>query len=148
MGAEKKIAIGSDHAGYRLKEELAKKLEEAGWAVENVGTYGTESCDYPDFGRRVAAKVRDGKCARGVLVCGSGVGMAMVANKVKGVRAVNCTEPLSARLSRLHNDSNVLCLGERIVGNLMAWEILNAWLSAEFDGGRHQRRVDMIDPAD
>lgn len=145
MGAEKKIAIGSDHAGYRLKEELAKKLEEAGYAVENVGTHGTESCDYPDFGRKVAAKVGDGECGRGVLVCGSGVGMSMVANKVRGVRAVNCTEPLSARLSRLHNDSNVLCIGERLVGSLMAWEILDAWLDTEFEGGRHQRRVDMIE---
>lgn len=146
MGAENKIAIGSDHAGYGLKEDLAKKLEEAGYTVENVGTYGTESCDYPDFGFRVAAKVRDGECARGVLVCGSGVGMSMTANRVKGVRAVNCTEPLTAKLSRIHNDSNVLCLGERLVGSLMAWEILETWLKTDFEGGRHQRRVDMIDP--
>ena len=140
----KKIAIASDHAGYELKEELVRFLTERGYVIENLGTYDTEPVDYPEYGHKVALMVSEGECERGILICGSGVGMAMVANKVKGVRAACCSEPISARMSRAHNDSNVLTLGARLIGVLMAKEIVEAWLNTEFEGGRHQRRVDMI----
>ncbi|MEW5946039.1 MAG: ribose 5-phosphate isomerase B [bacterium] len=145
MDAEKKIVVASDHAGCRLKQEIKSLLEQKGYMVEDVGTYGTESADYPDYGYKAALKVAAGECGRGVLVCGSGIGMCMAANRLRGVRAVNCTEPVSARLSRLHNDSNVLCLGERMIGVQMAREIVEVWLSTGFEGGRHKRRVEKLD---
>jgi len=137
--------MGSDHAGYNLKKYLAEKIREQGYEVVDVGTHSAEQVDYPVYGREAAEKVAAGSCDFGILVCGSGVGMSMTANKVKGVRAVVCTEPLSAKMSRMHNDSNVLCLGERMVGIGMAWEIASTWLATPFEGGRHARRIGMIE---
>lgn len=139
-----KIAVGSDHAGFRLKGEIIAFLRAQGLEVIDMGTSGEESVDYPDFALKVAESVRNGESNLGVLVCGTGLGMAIAANKVPGVRAVTCTDPVSARLSREHNDANVLCLGARITGGLLATEIVKEWLAAEFQGGRHQTRVDKI----
>ncbi len=141
----KRIAIGSDHAGYRLKEIIKAYLIDKEFQVEDVGTHSEESVDYPEFAFRVARMVRDGDAERGILICGSGIGMAMAANRVRGVRAVNAMEPFSAKMSRRHNDSNVLCMGERFIGRDMAIEIVNVWLNEPFEGGRHQRRVNMLD---
>lgn len=139
-----RIAIGADHAGYDLKQELVAFLRELGHEVEDVGTHDRESCDYPDFAREVALRVARGAADRGILICGTGIGMAIAANKVPGVRAAVCHEPLSARLTRLDNDSNVLCLGGRLVGPVMAREVVRVWLETEFAGGRHARRVAKI----
>ena len=139
-----RVAIGSDHAGFALKQELVRFLEERGLEVIDVGTHSQESCDYPDFARAVCEKVRTGEAERGVLICGTGIGMAIAANKVPGIRAACCTEPYSARLTRQDNDSNVLTLGARVVGPGMAREILEVWLATPFAGGRHQRRIDKI----
>ena len=144
---KKKIAMGCDHAGYSLKKYLAEKLCAEGYEIIDVGADSAEQVDYPVYGRAAAEKVAAGSCDLGILVCGSGVGMSMVANKVRGVRAVVCTEPLSAKMSRMHNDSNVLCIGERMVGIAMAWEIVTTWLSTPFEGGRHAKRVEMFEPA-
>lgn len=141
----KKIAIGCDHAAYDMKLIIMEKLEEKGYELLDVGAHSTESCDYPEYARGAARKVVSGEADRGILICGSGVGMGMAANRVKGVRAVVCTEPYSAYLSRLHNNSNVLCFGARLVGRDMAWEIVRTWLDTKFEGGRHERRVALID---
>ena len=141
----RKFAIGCDHAALDMKEIIAARLEELGYEVDDVGTHTSDSCDYPVFAHAVAEKVAGGECDGGVLICGSGIGMSMAANKVPGVRAVVCTEPYSAYLSRQHNNSNVLCFGARLVGRDMAFEILRAWLETEFEGGRHERRVEMIE---
>lgn len=139
-----RIAIGSDHAGYDLKQDLIQFLISEGYEVIDVGTDSRDSCDYPDFARAVCEKVVSGEAARGVLICGTGIGMAIAANKVPGIRAACCTEPYSARLTRQDNDSNVLTLGARVVGSGLAREILAVWLSTPFAGGRHQRRVEKI----
>lgn len=139
------IAIASDHAGFALKEELEAALVARSVAVDDLGTHDTSSTDYPDYAHRLADGVATGKWERGILVCGTGVGMAISANRHKGVRAVVCSEPYSARLSREHNDSNVLCIGARVVGVGMALEILDAWLGASFEGGRHASRVAKIE---
>jgi len=140
-----KIAVGCDHAALDMKKMMSDKLREAGIEVTDVGTDTEDSCDYPVFAHAVAEKVASGECDGGILFCGSGIGMSMAANKVGGVRAVVCTEPYSAYLSRLHNDSNVLCLGARLLGRDMAWRIIETWLDSDFEGGRHKRRVDMIE---
>lgn len=140
-----KIAVGSDHAGFKLKEIIRRYLEEKGHEVKDVGTFSEESVHYPEFAFRVAKLVSRGEVDRGVLVCGSGIGMCMAANRVRGVRAVNATEPYGAKMSRRHNDANVLCLGERFIGRDMALEILDVWLSEPFEGGRHTLRVQMMD---
>lgn len=140
-----KIAVGSDHAGFRLKGIIRDYLKKEGYEVEDVGTFSEESVHYPEFAFRVAKLVADGKADRGILVCGSGIGMCMAANRVKGIRAVHASEPYSAKMSRRHNDSNVLCLGERFIGQDMAMEILRVWLSEPFEGGRHEIRVQMMD---
>ncbi|HLT58590.1 MAG: ribose 5-phosphate isomerase B [Limnochordales bacterium] len=139
-----RIAIGSDHAGFDLKSELIAYLEGAGHTVEDMGTSGRASCDYPDFARAVAEAVAAGRHDRGILICGTGIGMSIAANKVAGVRAALCGEPYSARLAREHNDANVLCLGARVTGPGLAQAIVAAFLSGEFEGGRHARRVDKI----
>lgn len=141
----KKIVIGSDHAGFEMKEKLVEFLKSLGLEVEDMGTGSSESCDYPKYGESVARAVASGAAEAGVLVCGSGIGMSMAANKVAGVRALVCDEPLSARMSRLHNNANVLCLGGRMIGVEMAKEILKVWLNTEFEGDRHQRRVEQLD---
>lgn len=140
-----KIAIGSDHGGFNLKGTIIKHLESKGYEVQDFGTYSTESCDYPVYAKAVANSVAKGENEKGILVCGSGIGVSIVANKVKGIRAALCHESHSAMLSRLHNDANVLCLGERITGESLALDIVDVWLKSEYEGGRHQRRIDMME---
>ena len=139
-----RIALGADHAGYELKEKLKSYLTGRGDAVEDCGTASPESCDYPDFAHAVAARVASGTAERGILVCGSGVGMTIAANKTPGVRAANIGSEAAARLSREHNDLNVLALGARFIEEEQARKIVDAWLATPFAGGRHQRRVDKI----
>lgn len=141
----KKIGVGSDHAGVNLKNKIAEFLKEKGYEVTDYGTNSTASCDYPVYAKSVAKSVANGENERGIICCGSGIGVSIAANKVKGVRAVLAHEPYSAMLSRLHNDANVLCLGERITGESLALDIVETWLHSEYEGGRHQRRVDMLD---
>lgn len=140
-----KIAVGSDHAGFNLKNTIKKYLEEKGYEVKDCGTNSTDSCDYPIYAKAVAKSVVSGEYEKGILCCGSGVGVSIVANKVKGVRAVLAHESLTAKLSRNHNDANVLCLGERITGEALALDIVETWLHSEYEGGRHQRRIDMME---
>jgi ribose 5-phosphate isomerase B len=139
-----RIAIGSDHAGYEAKEGLKRRLAARGDAVEDAGTHGTASVDYPDFAARVARLVAEGKADLGVLICGSGIGMSIAANKVRGVRAAHCTDATTARLSREHNDANVLCLGARVTGPGLMEDVLEAFLEGTFAGGRHAARVDKM----
>ncbi len=136
------IIIGCDHAAYELKEKIKEVLVADGYSVEDVGTFSEASVDYPDFGQRVASEVSRGDYNRGILICGTGIGMSMVANKYKDVRAALCAEPFSAKLSRLHNDSNILVLGSRVTGEALALDIVDTWLDTPFEGGRHRVRVD------
>ena len=140
-----RIAVGSDHAGYRLKENLKEYLQSQNHQVTDYGTFSEESVDYPDFGYPVAQAVSKGQHDRGVLVCGTGQGMAMVANRVKGVRGALCFDGEAARLSRRHNDANVLVLSGWSVPPKEAEQILKIWLSTEFEGGRHLRRIEKLD---
>lgn len=139
-----KIAIGCDHGGIGLKAEIVPLLQELGHMVDDKGCYSTDSVDYPDFAKAVCAQVQNNSCERGILICGTGVGMSMVANRFEGIRAALGNELFTARMSREHNDANVLCLGARVVGPGLAAEIVRAWVSTEFAGGRHQRRIDMF----
>ena len=141
------IAVACDHAGVELKRSLIAALEKRGLTVRDLGTNSTESCDYPDFAHALAGAIERGEVDKGLLVCGTGVGMAMSANRHPAVRAVVCSEPLSARMARKHNDANVLCLGARVVGPDTALDILDAFLGAEFEAGRHAKRVAKINPA-
>lgn len=141
----KKIIIGSDHGGFVLKGIVGRYLKDNGYEVEDAGTYSSDSCDYPVIAKQVAQKVSNGTYERGILICGTGLGMAITANKFRNVRAVTCTDTCSARMSRLHNDANILCLGERITGEYLAMDIVDIWLNTGFSGGRHQKRVDMIE---
>lgn len=143
-----KIAIGCDHAGFRLKQALLPKLQELGVEYDDLGTYDEASVDYPDFGLKVAAAVADGQYDRGILVCGTGLGMCITANKVPGVRAVTAHDVFSAEMSRRHNNANVLTMGERVVGPGIAAQVLEVWLASEFEGGRHGRRVDKMNRLD
>jgi ribose 5-phosphate isomerase B len=140
-----KIIIGSDHGGYELKQIVVSFLTQLGHQVEDIGTHSNESVDYPEYAVQVARSVTDGLSDRGILICGSGIGMCMTANRITGARAALVSEPYAARMSRRHNDSNILCLGGRLVGDQLALEIVSAWLQEEFEGGRHQRRVDLIE---
>lgn len=142
------IVVGSDHAAYQMKETIKSYLEDRGFAVEDVGAPGTDSVDYPDFGIKVASAVSTGKQKRGILMCGTGLGMSMVANRFPGVRAALCGDIFSAVMSRQHNDANILVLGGRVIGDVLAKEIVRAWLDTEFDGGRHQNRLDKFDRID
>lgn len=135
------IAIGSDHAAYGFKEAIKSWLIEGGYQLEDFGACGFERVDYCDFGFRVGEAVARGTCEKGLLFCGSGVGISISANKVKGIRAVVCSEPYSAKLSREHNDTNILALGARVVGLELAKMIIEVWLAAEFEGGRHADRI-------
>ncbi len=139
-----RIHVGADHAGFRLKEHVKAYLERAGHEVVDVGTHWEESVDYPDFARLVAEAVASGEADRGILVCGTGIGMAIAANKVPGVRAVQATDVEFARLARLHNDANVLTLPGRFMEGEQAEPIVEVFLSTPFEGGRHQRRIDEI----
>jgi len=138
------IALGSDHAGFALKQEIRKYLESKGYKVKDFGTEGVGSVDYPDFGLAVAEAVAKGECDRGIVICGTGIGISISANKVPGVRAALCTDTTMARLSREHNDANVLALGERIVGVSVALDIVDTWLETAFLKDRHTRRVGKI----
>ncbi len=140
-----KIAVGSDHAGFALKQVLAAHLREGGHEVVDVGTYSTESVDYPEFGAAVGRSVVSGDAERGVAVCGSGIGICMAANKVPGVRAATVHDVTSATFTRLHNDANVMCVGERFIGPQVALDALDAFLATGFEGGRHARRTGAID---
>ncbi len=140
----KMIAIGSDHAAFALKEEIKSYLIEKGYQVKDFGAFGLERVDYCDFGFKVGEAVARGECEKGVVFCGSGVGISISANKVKGIRAVVCSEPYSATLSREHNDTNILALGARVVGIGLAKMIVDVWLETEFEGGRHAGRVEKI----
>lgn len=139
------IAIGSDHAAFELKEVIKEYFEEKGVEYEDFGCYSTVRVDYPEFGEKVARAVASGKCEKGLLLCGTGVGISISANKVKGIRAVVCSEPYSAKLSREHNDTNILALGSRVVGTDLAKMIIDIWLETGFEGGRHLKRIEMIE---
>ena len=139
-----KIAIGSDHAGFELKEQLRETLRAAGYEVADLGTASTESTDYPDYAAAVARAVRDGQADKGILVCSSGVGMSIAANKIKGIRAALGTNPEEVSFVRHHNDANVLAIGAKYTGAALAGELVNLFLTTEFEGGRHQRRLDKI----
>lgn len=138
------IALGSDHVAYLFKEEVKAFLEEKGHIVKDFGTFNTVRVDYCDYGLAVGESVAKGECEKGILICGTGVGMSISANKVKGIRAVVCTEPYSAKLSKEHNDTNILTLGARIIGIEMAKMIIEMWLDAKFEGGRHAKRIEKI----
>ncbi len=139
-----RIAIAGDHASLQLKARLVAFLEARGHMVADLGPDSAASVDYPDYALKVTAQVLAGRADSGVLICGTGIGMSLAANKVAGIRAAVATDPYMARLARAHNDANVLCLGARVVGDGLAEEILDAWLQAAFEGGRHARRVDKI----
>ena len=140
----KMIAIASDHAGYPLKEEIKKFLIEKGVDFIDCGTDSAESVDYAAFAQKACLKVTAGECDKAVLCCGTGIGISMAANKVKGIRAACCSDYFSAKFTRLHNDANALCLGGRVVGAGLAIELVDVFLNTGFEGGRHQRRVDQI----
>ena len=139
-----KIAIGNDHVGVELKQYLIKHLEGMGHEVANFGCDSPESTDYPIYAERVARAVVSGECEKGILICGTGIGISISANKIHGVRCALCSEPVSARLSREHNDANIVAMGARTIGPAMAEAIVDVFLTTGFDGGRHQRRVDKI----
>ena len=139
-----KITVGCDHAAFELKKKVIAHLEERGIEVLDVGTHSPESCDYPDFAHALCKNIQDGVTDLGILICGTGIGMSMAANKHRGIRAAACSDTFSARLTRMHNDANVLCFGERVVGMGLACDLVDAFIDAEFEGGKHQRRVDMI----
>lgn len=138
------LALGSDHGGFALKEEIKKHLDKKGIAYKDFGTYTEDSCDYPVYAEAVAKAVAGGEFELGVLICGTGIGISIAANKVRGIRAANCADCYSAEFSRLHNNANILALGARTLGDGLALKILDTFLSSEFEGGRHARRVGLI----
>lgn len=138
------IALGSDHGGYLYKEELKKHLDEKGIEYIDFGTDSTASCDYPVYAEKVCKAIQSGECEKGILICGTGIGMSICANKFKGIRAAVCGDHFSAEFTRKHNDSNVLCMGARTIGAGVALQLADIFLSTEFEGGRHQKRIDMM----
>lgn len=136
-----RIAIGSDHGGYQLKEHLVAKLSAEGFEIIDLGTSSDESVDYPDFAEQVCRRVLDSEAEIGILVCGTGIGMSMAANRHRGIRAALCHNEYSARMSREHNNANVLCLGDRVIGPGLAESIVDVWITTQFSGGRHQTRI-------
>ena len=139
-----KIAIGCDHGGFQLKSAIMKYLEDKGYEYKDFGTYSEESCDYPDIAIAVAEDVAAGRYDKGILICGTGIGIGIAANKVPGIRAALCHDTFSAHASRQHNDANILTMGQRVIGQGLALDIVDIWLHTEFEGGRHQRRIDKI----
>jgi ribose 5-phosphate isomerase B len=139
-----KVAIGCDHGGIDLKQTVVSVLQELGHEIGDQGCFSEESVDYPSFAEAVCSLVKDGSCERGILVCGTGLGMSMAANRYPEIRAALCGETFSARMSREHNNANVLCLGARVTGPGLAAEIVHTWMTTDFAGGRHQRRIDMF----
>ncbi len=142
------IVIASDHAGFALKEQVKKHLDESGIEYTDLGTNSQESVDYPIFASKLCKEIQNGNAKLGILVCGTGVGMSMAANKHKGIRAACVSDVFSAKATRMHNDANVICFGERVVGAGLAFELVDAFLSTDFEGGRHQRRVDILNSLD
>lgn len=140
-----KLAIGNDHVGYELKLIIKKHLEDLGHQVIDFGSDSSQSCDYPVYGKKVAQAVASGECELGVLVCGTGIGISLAANKVRGIRAAVCSEPYSAQMARRHNNANIIAFGARVVGRDMAEMIVDSFLQAQFEGGRHARRVALLD---
>ena len=140
-----KIAMGCDHGGYELKESIKKQLTDAGHEVVDCGTYSPESCDYPAFGEAAARKVAGGECERGIVICTTGIGISIAANKVKGIRCAHCADALEATLCRQHNNANMLAIGAGFTGPKLASAMVEAFLSTEFEGGRHERRVALMD---
>ena len=138
------IVLGCDHGGLNLKAYIEKYLDENGIKYEDVGTYSSESCDYPDIAKAAAEKILSGEAEKGILICGTGIGMSIAANKIKGIRAAHVTDTYSAKMSKEHNNAHIICLGERITGLDLGLEIVKAYLSAEFQGGRHEKRVEKI----
>lgn len=145
MNKDKQIIIGSDHAAFELKEKIKDLLTGLGYEVEDAGAYSTASVNYADFGKKVAKAVSDGTFGRGILLCGTGIGMSMQANRFKGVRAALCSDIFSARMSRQHNDANILVMGGRMVGDILAFELVREWLVTSFEGGRHLDRIRSLD---
>ena len=139
-----KIAVGCDHGGLDLKDIVKSVLKDLGHEIDDQGCNSSESVDYPNFARAVSSLVRNGECERGILICGTGIGMSMAANRIPGIRAALCHEMFSARMSREHNDANILCLGARVIGQGLAAEVVRTWMTTDFAGGRHQRRIDMF----
>ena len=138
------LVLGSDHGGFELKQAVIKHLKEKKIDYIDVGCYTAESVDYPKIAEELCAKITSGEAELGILICGTGIGMSMAANKVKGIRAACCSDTFSAKFTRMHNNANVLCFGGRVVGPGLALELVDTFLEAKFEGGRHQRRVDMI----
>ncbi|MCD4718984.1 MAG: ribose 5-phosphate isomerase B [Desulfobacula sp.] len=145
MDKDRSIFIGSDHAAYELKEKIKVYLSDKGYHVEDAGTKSTASVNYVDYGKKVANAVSQGQYLKGILLCGTGLGMSVVANRFPNVRAALCSDIFSAKMSRLHNDSNILVLGGRIVGDILAFALVQTWLTTEFEGGRHLERIQTID---
>lgn len=139
------VALGADHGGYELKEKIVEYLKKHNIEYKDFGTFSEESCDYPQYGKLAAKAVAEGEFSRGILVCGSGIGMSIVANKIDGIHAALCWNLATAKSARTHNNSNVLCLGQRQIEMQLGLDIVDVWLNTEFEGGRHQKRVDMID---
>ncbi len=137
------IAIGCDHAGVEMKKEVIKALTEKGYDMKDMGTDG-EPCDYPNMAKTVCELVNSGECEKGILICGTGIGMSIAANKIKGIRAALCSDTFSAKYTRLHNDANIMCIGARTIGSGLACELAEVFLSTDFEGGRHQRRINII----
>lgn len=144
MAVQGKIAVACDHGGFQLKGTIIAHLGAIGYEVEDFGTYTPESCDYPDFAVPACEAIVSGKCAAGILICGTGVGMSICANKIDGIRAAVTTEPFSAEFTRRHNDANVLCLGQRVIAEEMATRLVDIFLGTDFEGGRHSRRLEKI----
>lgn len=140
----KKIIIGCDHGGLELKNDIIKHLNSRGFEVVDVGTYTTDSCNYPDYARLLCARIQSGEFELGILVCGTGIGMSIAANKHNGIRAACCSDTFSARMTRMHNNANVLCLGGRVVGAGLACDMVDLFVDTEFEGGRHSARVQML----
>lgn len=142
------IALGCDHGGYALMQKVKKHLDELGLEYKDFGTYSEDSCDYPIYGKAAAEAVANGECDRGIVICGTGIGISIAANKVKGIRAALCSDCFSAEMTRRHNDANILAMGARVLGEGLALKITDTFLNTEFDGGRHQRRIDLITEID
>lgn len=140
-----KIAIGSDHGGYILKNKIVKFLQDTGYEITDLGTNSAQSIDYPVIAKAAAEKITKGESDKAILICGTGLGMSIAANKVKGIRAIACSDTCSARYSRAHNNANILCFGERIIGEELAKDICKIWLETDFEGGRHLKRIEMFE---
>ena len=138
------IAIGSDHGGFELKEHIKKHLDERKLEYKDFGCYDENSVDYPDIAKKVCSAINSDEADKGILVCGTGIGISIAANKIDGIRAAHCHDVYSAEMTKRHNNANVICMGGRVIGRELAFKIIDAWLDAEFEGGRHQKRIDKI----